>query len=59
MEEAFGEMDSRVESMGTTLQQVQDQQTEQSRRMQATLQVATILEQRLLQAEEPRKEEAA
>ena len=27
VEEAFGEVDSRVESMGTTLQQVQDQQT--------------------------------
>ena len=48
VEEAFGEMDSRVESMGTTLQQVQDQQLEQSRRTQATLQAATILEQRLL-----------
>ena len=59
VEEAFDEMDSRVESMGTTLQQVQDQQSEQSRRTQATLQAAAILEQRLLQAEERRKEEAA
>ena len=44
VEEAFGEMDSRVESMGTTLQQVQDQQSEQSRRTQATLHAAAILE---------------
>lgn len=48
VEEAFGDMDSRVESMGTSLQQLCNQHEEQTQCAQATLQMATALEQRLL-----------
>ena len=59
VEEAFGGMDSKVESMGTQLEQLQGQHTEQVQRTQASLQSTTALEQRLQQAEERRMQEAA
>ena len=59
MEEAFGEMDVRVESIGTTVQQLQGQQDEQRQRTQATLQSTAALEQRLHQVEQQRADEAA
>ena len=37
VEEAFSEMDSRVESIGTSLQELQGQQQEQAQRTQASL----------------------
>ena len=59
VEEAFGDMDSRVESMGASLKQLRDWYEEQIQHMQATLQIVVALGQRLLQVEEHRKEEGA
>ena len=59
VEDAFGDMDSRVESMGQTVERLRDQQNEQLQRTQANLQSTVALEQRLMQAEQQRTEEAA
>ena len=59
VEEAFSEMDSRVESIGTSLQELQGQQQEQAQRTQASLQSTAALEQRLQRVEERKVQEAA
>ena len=45
VEGAFGDMDSQVESMGSSLQQLCDQHEEQMQHTQATLQTTAALEQ--------------
>ena len=52
-------MDSRVGSISTKVEQLQDQQQEQLQCIQASLQSTAALEQRLLQAKQRRLEEAA
>ena len=59
VEEAFDDMDSRVGSITTKVEKLQNQQQEQLQRTQASMQSTAALEQRLLQAEQRRADEAA
>ena len=52
-------MDSRVESMGTTIGQLQEQQNRQMQSTEATRQTTSVLEQRLQEVEARRQQEAA
>ena len=59
VEQAYNAMDSKVESIGTTIGQLQEVQNQQRQSTEAARQTTSVLEQRLQESKTRRQEEAA